>query len=56
MDFNEPTSVNHVLPCRKTDGRTGMTKLIVAFRNFANSRNKNRPAESRERLQGWNPI
>ena len=25
---------------RQTDGRAGMTKLIVAFRNFANAPNK----------------
>jgi hypothetical protein len=25
------------VPCRLTDGRTDMTKLIVVFRNFANA-------------------
>jgi hypothetical protein len=27
----------------RTDGRTNMTKLKVAFRNFANAPNKRRP-------------
>jgi hypothetical protein len=28
-------SGSRVLPCVRTDGRTDMTQLIVAFRNFA---------------------
>jgi hypothetical protein len=30
-----PSKGNRVVPCGQTDGRTDMTKLIVAFRNFA---------------------
>ena len=29
-----------VVPCGQTDRQTNMTKLIVAFRNFANAPNK----------------
>jgi hypothetical protein len=32
-----PSSGNRVVPCGQTDERTGITKLIVAFRNFANA-------------------
>ena len=40
-----PSSGRRTVACRRTDGRTDMTKLIVAFRNFAkvpknSSRNK----------------
>jgi len=28
---------SQVVPCRRTDGRTDMTKLLVAFRNFADA-------------------
>jgi len=42
IKFHEnPSSGNHVVPCRWTDRQTekqaGVTKLIVAFRNFANA-------------------
>jgi hypothetical protein len=33
----KPLSGSRVIPYRQTDGRTNMTKLIVAFRNFANA-------------------
>jgi hypothetical protein len=41
IKFQEnPSSGSRVVPCGQTDGRTDrwtdMTKLIVAFRNFAN--------------------
>jgi hypothetical protein len=37
-EFHEnPFSGSRVVPCGQTDGRTHMTKLIVAFRNFANA-------------------
>ena len=37
IKYNEnQSSGNRVVPCGQTDGWTGMTKLIVAFRNFAN--------------------
>jgi hypothetical protein len=36
--FHEnPSSGSRVVPCGRTDGQTDMTKLIVAFRNFANA-------------------
>jgi hypothetical protein len=35
-----PYNGMRVVPCRRTDRRTDMTKLIVAFRNFANARTK----------------
>ena len=39
IKFNEnPSSGSRVVPCGRTDRRTGMTKLIVACRNFANVR------------------
>jgi len=31
-----PSSGTRVFPCGQTDNRADMTKLIVAFRNFAN--------------------
>jgi len=33
-----PSSGSRVVPCGRTDGRTDTTKLIVAFRNSANTR------------------
>jgi len=36
--FSEnPFSGSRVVPCRRTDGQTNMTNLMVAFRNFANA-------------------
>ena len=35
--YQNPASGSRVVPC----GQTDMTKLIVAFRNFANAPNKN---------------
>jgi hypothetical protein len=32
-----PSRGSRVVPCRRTDGRRDMTKVIVAFRNFANA-------------------
>ena len=41
MEFHKnPSSGRRVVPCRQTDRRTGMTKLIVAFRNSANALRK----------------
>jgi len=38
IKFHEnPSSGSRVVPRVQTDGRTEMTKLIVAFRNFANA-------------------
>jgi hypothetical protein len=38
IKFNEnQTRGSRVVPCGLIDGRTDMTKLIVAFRNFANA-------------------
>ena len=46
MKFNEnPCNESRVVPCGRTDRRTDMTKLIVAFRNVANvSKYKNEKA------------
>jgi hypothetical protein len=35
--YENPSSGSQVIPCRRTDRRTDMTKLIVAFCNFANA-------------------
>jgi len=35
--YENPTSESRVVPCRHRDGRTEMTKLVVAHRNFANT-------------------
>jgi len=35
--LENPSSGSRVAPYGQKDGRTGMMKLIVAFRNFANS-------------------
>jgi len=41
MKFHEnPSSESRVVPCGPTDRRTDITKLIVAFRNFANAPKK----------------
>jgi hypothetical protein len=38
IQFHEnPPSEFRVVACRRTDRRTDMTKLIVAFRSFANA-------------------
>jgi hypothetical protein len=33
--YKIPSSGSRVVPCGQTDGRTDMTKIIVAFHNFA---------------------
>ena len=35
FNFHEIPSSGDRVPCGQTDGRTDMTKLLVAFRNFA---------------------
>jgi hypothetical protein len=41
IKFHEnPSSGSRIVPCGGTDGRADMTKLIVAFRNFANAPKK----------------
>jgi hypothetical protein len=40
IKFNQNSfSGSRVVPCGRTDGQTDMTKLIAAFRNFANAPN-----------------
>ena len=42
--FHEnPSSSSRVVPCGRTDVRPDITKLIVAFRNFANAPQKKSP-------------
>ena len=41
IKFNQiPSSASRVVPCGQTEGKTDTTKLIVAFRNFANAPKK----------------
>ena len=35
--YENPSNVSRVFTCGLTDGQTDMTKLIVAFHNFANA-------------------
>jgi len=35
--YKNPSSGERVIPCGRTDGQTDMTKITVAFHNFANS-------------------
>jgi len=35
--YENPSRGSRDVPCGRTDGRTDMTKLIVAFLNFANA-------------------
>ena len=35
-----PFSGSRVVPCKQTDGRTDMTRVIVTFRNFAKAPKK----------------
>jgi len=38
IKFHEnPSNASRVVPCERTDRRTGVTKIIVAFRYFANA-------------------
>jgi hypothetical protein len=38
IKFHEdPSSESRVVPCRQMGGQTDMTKLTVAFQNFANA-------------------
>jgi len=42
IKFHENLSKgSRLVPCARTDGRTDMTKLIVAFRGFAKAPNTN---------------
>jgi hypothetical protein len=42
FNFHEIPSSGSRVPCGQTDGRTYMTKLLVAFHNFAKTpKNKN---------------
>ena len=46
-----PSSGSRVFPCERTDGRTDMTKLIVAFRNSTNApKNHTNPMSNKRKL------
>jgi hypothetical protein len=51
IKFHENPSIgNRVFPCRWTGEQTGITKLIVAFRNFASApEKKNETAQLHKR-------
>jgi len=40
MFYENPPRGRRIVPCGQTEGRTDMTKLIFAFRNFANAPEK----------------
>ena len=45
IKFNEnPAVVNRHVPCERRDGQTDVTKLIVAYRNFATAPKNGFPA------------
>jgi hypothetical protein len=47
MKLNEnPSSGSRIVPCVQTGGRTDLTKLIVAYRNFANALKNKQPFSS----------
>jgi hypothetical protein len=47
IKFHEnPSSGSRVVPCRQTDGRTDMTKLIVPFRNFGKAPKNGRAGQT----------
>ena len=50
IKFHEtPSSGSRVVPCGRTDGQKDMTKLIVAFRNFAKSAQRVKTFPQRKR-------
>jgi hypothetical protein len=53
IKFNQSAySGSRVVPCGQTDGHTDVTKLIVAFRNFANAP-KNEKSEWEMNEKEW---
>ena len=57
ITFHEnPSNGSWVVPCGRTDGRTDVTKLIVAFRNFAEAPNNKRTKQTPRIFQYSNKV
>ena len=50
--MKSPSIGSSAAPCRRTDGQTGVTKLISTFNSFANSTNNGTKNENSV-LENW---